>query len=793
MAKKPGFTFIGVLALALGIGANTAIFSVVNAVLLRPLPYQHPERLVWIWETNPGADIKQETASMPNFNDWRTQSQSFEEMAAFAGAALTLTSEHEPERIPGSVITANFFSVLGIQPLMGRSFTPEENGEKGARVVILSHGLWQRRFGGNPNIIGQTITLNSNPYQVVGIMPPGFKNPLPSQRNAAELWVPLSMSLDPKVRRSDFLNVVGRLKPNVMLEQARAEMKTITSRLEQQYPETNTGWSTIVIPLRDRITGDVRPAMWVLVGVVGFLLLIACANVANLLLARAAARQQEIAVRRALGADRFRLIRQFLTESILLALAGGAFGSLLAMWGVELLVRLSPGNIPRLDEVRLNWQVFLFTFGISVLTGMIFGLIPALHATNPNLTESLKEGGRSATEGRRGARLRNALVVAEIAIALVLLVGAGLMIKSFMRLQGVDPGFKPERILAVDLSLPAAKYKEAAQQTAFWDQLTGRVQQLPNVERVAAVTALPFNGGAVLAFYVEGRPAPPPGQEPDAEYRVITPKYFETMGITLVRGEGITEQHTSNTPSVAVINETLARKYFPNEDPIGKRINFGNPETSPWRTIIGVARDIRQEALDEAPYSQVYCSYAQFPARTMTLVARTSNDPSGLVSSIRNELSAMDKDQPLYNVRTMEQVMAEAIARQRFSMLLIAIFASVGLVLASVGIYGVMSYTVAQRTHEIGVRMALGASAGDVLKMVVRQGMMLALLGTGLGLVAAFLLTRLISSLLFSVSATDPVTYALISLLLIAVALLACFIPARRATRVDPMVALRYE
>jgi putative ABC transport system permease protein len=793
MAKKPGFTFIGVLALALGIGANTAIFSVVKAVLLSPLPYSHSERLVWIWETNPGSDIKEEAASMPNFNDWRTQSQSFEAMAGFANTAITMTGETEPERIAGSVITASFFSVLGVEPLMGRSFTDEENGPKGARVVIISHGLWQRRFGANPKIVGQVVTLNGNPYQIVGVMPKGFKNPLPAQRNPAELWIPLAMSFEPNLRRSDFLSVVGRLRPNVTIEQARAEMKTIASRLEQQYPDTNTGWGTILIPLQERIIGDVRPALWVIVGVVGFLLLIACTNVANLLLARSAARQQEIAVRRALGAGRMRLVRQFLTESIMLALCGGFLGTLLAMWGVEFLVRLGPGNIPRLDEVRLNWQVLLFTLGISILTGMLFGLLPALHATNPNLTESLKEGGRSSTEGRRGARLRSALVVAEIAIALVMLIGAGLMVKSFIRLQGVDPGFKPERILAVDLSLPAAKYKEAPQQLAFWEQLLGRVSQLPGVERVAAVTALPFTGGAVLAFSVEGRSAPPPGNTPDAEYRVITPGYFETMGISLIKGSAFTEQHTSNTPAVAVINETMARKHFPGEDPIGKRINLGDPEKSPWRTVIGIVRDVRQKALDEEPYPQMYAAYAQFPSRAMTLVARTSSAPSALVPAIRSELAVMDKDQPLYNVRTVEQVMSESISRQRFSMLLIAIFAGVGLVLASVGIYGVMSYTVAQRTHEIGVRMALGASARDVLKMVVGQGMLLAVIGTGLGLSAAFLLTRLISSLLFSVSAADPLTYILIALLLISVALVACLIPALRATRVDPMVALRYE
>ncbi|MBD0373380.1 MAG: ABC transporter permease [Pyrinomonadaceae bacterium] len=794
MAKKPGFTLIGVLALALGIGANTAIFSVVKAVLLSPLPYQNPERLVWIWGTNPASNIKEEEASMPDFNDWRTQSQSFEEMAGFTNWAATVTGEGEPERIPGSIITAKFFSVLGVQPLMGRTFNEDENGPKGARVVILSHGLWQRRFGGNPNAIGQTITLNGTPYHVVGIMPPSFKDPLPEQRKPAQLWIPLPLNLDQNVRRSDFLNVVAKLKPNVTIEQARAEMKTITARLEQQYPASNTGWSTLVIPLQERITGDVRPALWVIVGVVGFLLLISCANVANLLLARSAARQQEIAVRRALGAGRLRLIRQFLTESVILALSGGALGTLLAMWGVEFLVRLSPGNIPRLDEVRLSWQVLLFTLGVSVLTGLVFGLIPALHATNPNLTESLKEGGRSSTEGLRGARLRSALVVSEIAIALVLLVGAGLMIKSFMRLQGVDPGFKPERILALDVSLPSAKYKEPQQQAAFWGQLLGRVSQIPNVESVAAVDTLPFSGGNIISFVVEGKPAPPPSEVDDAEYRVVTPKYFETMGISLVRGSTFTEQHTGNTPEVMLINETMARKVFPGEDPIGKRLNIGNPGSSPWRTIIGIVRDVRQKALDTEPYPQMYTPYAQTPrARSMTLIARTSSDPTALVPSIRNELAAMDKDQPLYNVRTLEQVMSESIARQRFSMLLIAIFACVGLVLASVGIYGVMSYTVAQRTHEIGVRMALGASARDVLKMVVGQGMLLSLIGTGLGLIAAFLLTRLISSLLFSVSATDPLTYALISLMLISVALLACLVPALRATRVDPMVALRYE
>jgi putative ABC transport system permease protein len=794
LRKKPGFTVVAVLALALGIGANTAIFSVIYTVLLSPLPYPNANRLVWIWETNPTSGIKQEPASLPNFNDWKTQSQSFEGMAAFAQAALTLTSEREPERIRAAIVSANFLTVLNKEPVLGRNFIAEENEPGKNRVVILSHSLWQRRFGASAGIINQAITLNGNPYTVVGVLPPDFKIPGTEQPMATELFVPLAFNFQQAGRRADYLGVVARLKPGVGTAQAQAELNTIAARLEQQYPASNAGWGVRLLSLHERMVGDVRAALWLLMGVVAFLLLIACANVANLLLARSAARQQEIAIRRALGADRQRLIRQFLTESVLLSLLGGVLGSLVAMWGVEVLAALTPGNIPRLDEVRLNWTVLVFTFAVSALTGVVFGLFPALHATNPNLTETLKEGGRSSTGGRSGNRLRNSLVVSEIAIALVLLVGAGLMVKSFVRLQEVDPGFHPERILTADLALPRAKYKEDAQITAFYDQFLGRVASQPGVEAVAAISALPLGGGGdVVSFEVEGRPAPPPNQVVDAEYRIITPNYFATMGIPLVRGEGFTPRHTSDVAGVMIINETMARRYFPGEEPIGKRINLGDPQRDPWRTIIGIARDVRHEGLDTAPYPQMYAPLAQFPRSAMTLVARVQGDPLALVPNMRGELRAIDRDQPLTNLRTMEQVLAQSIARQRFNMTLIAIFSVVGLVLASVGIYGVISYSVTQRTHEIGIRMALGAQRRDVLKLVLGQGILLALIGVGIGLFAALALTRVMSSLLFGVSATDPLTFGAVALLLATVALLACFIPARRAMRVDPMVALRYE
>ncbi|HJQ22475.1 MAG TPA: ABC transporter permease [Blastocatellia bacterium] len=798
LLKKPGFTFVLVLALALGIGANTAIFSVVNAVLLRPLPYKQADRLVWIWGTNPRNDIEHETASAPDYHDWKTQGQSFEEMGAFVNTRLTLTGSGEPERYDAAYVTDGFFEVLGVPAAIGRTFTPDEDKPNGPRVIILSQGLWQRRFGGDANIVGQAITINGRPFTVVGVMPAHFKHPRPESNRKAEMWVPLQVDYAKAGRRGDYLGVIARLKPGATIEQARAEMSTIAAQLEQQYPDTNNGWGTIVVSLHERFVGDVRPVLVVLLGAVGFLLLIACANVANLLLARAAARQKEMAIRTALGARRWRIIRQLLTESVLLAVVGGALGLLLALWGVEALVALSPGNLPRLNEVNLDTRVLLFTFGVSLVTGVLFGLFPALQAANPNLNETLKEGGRGMSESGRGGRARQLLVVAEVALALVPLVGAGLMVKSFIHLQEVNPGFDPDRVLAVEVYLPGTTYKEGEQATAFFQQLMTRVQNLPGVEAAGAIDTLPLAGGGnVIAFYVEGHMPQPTDKTPDAEYRFVTPEYFKTMNIPLLRGRYLSEQDGPKTPKAFVINDTLARLYFGDEDPIGKRMNLGDEKDPDWHTVVGIVQDTRHEGLNAEPYPQMYATITQESRRSMVLVARTAGDPAKMIPTIRDTVTEMDRTLALNNARTMSQVVSESIARPRFNMLLMTLFAVVALVLAGVGIYGVMAYSVTQRTHEIGVRMALGASSTDVLRMVVRQGLGLTLVGVGIGLAGAFVITKLIASLLtgllFQVGTHDPLTFVGIAVLLVLVALAACLIPARRATKVDPMIALRYE
>ena len=796
LLKKPGFTFIVVLALALGIGANTAIFSVVNTILLRPLPYKNSDRLIWLRETNPSADIKEETLSPPNYMDWKTQSQSFEEMGAFASTRITLTSgSGEPERINASYVADGFFSVLGAEAKIGRTFTPEEDRPGSNRVIILSNGLFERRFGSDPNLIGNTITINGNPYTVVGVMPKEFVSPKPDDRRPPEAWSPLAADYNQDHRRGDYLSVIARLKPDVTVEQARAEMATITERLEQQYPDTNSGWSAIVMPLHERFVGDIRPALMVLLGAVCILLLIACANVANLLLARATARQKEIAIRTALGARRGRIIRQLLTESVMLSLTGGALGLLFAFWGVGVLTSLSPGSIPRVSEIGVDSRVLVFTLGVSLLTGIIFGLLPALQASNPNLNETLKEGGRSSAEGTRGGRLRNVLAVIEVASALFLLICAGLMAKSFLRLQDVNPGFDAQRVLTVGLFLPSTKYKEGPQVVAFYKELLSKAESLPGVVSAGTIDTLPLDvGGNVLGFAIEGRPPQQPGDDtPDAEHRVVSENYFRTMGIPLLRGRLFEEQDGPKAPQAIVINETMANRYFPNEDPIGKRINLGDPQSSPWQTIVGIVRDTRHEALSAEPYSQMYAVHTQAPRRSLALVVRTSGDPMSLVSAIRSRIADMDRDLPLSNTRTMGQILSESIMRPRFNMLLITIFAVVAMVLASVGIYGVISYSVSQRTHEIGVRIALGAQPRDIFKMVVGQGLKLALAGVSAGLAVAFVLTRVMVSLLYGVHATDPLTFVAIPAALTAIVIMASYIPARRATKVDPMISLRYE
>ena len=794
--KKPGFTVVVVLALGLGIGANTAIFSVVNTVLLRPLPYKNSDRLVWLSEQNQNAGIKEETLSPPNYLDWKTQSESFEDMGAFASSRLTLTSgSGEPERINAAVVTDGFFSVLQAEPRIGRTFTPDEDKPGKNRVIILSEGLFARRFGSDPSIIGSPITINGNAYTVVGVMHKTFMPPRPDDRRPPEAWVPLGADYAQSNRRGDFLSVVGRLKPGVSFEPARAEMATITERLEQQYPNTNTGWRAIVMPLHERIVGDVKPALIVLLGAVCFLLLIACANVANLLLARSTAREKEIAIRAALGARRGRIVQQLLTESVILGLNGGALGLLLAFWGIPVLTSLSPGGIPRINESAVDARVLAFTLGVSLLTGLIFGLLPALHASNPNLNETLKEGGRGSLESVRGGRLRSVLASAEVALALVLLIGAGLMARSFLRLQDVNPGFDAQRVLTVGLYLPTTKYKEGSAVLAFYDDLLSKTQSLPGVVSAAAIDTLPLDGGGnVLGFVIENRlPQSPGDNTADAEVRVVTRDYFHTMEIHLLRGRLFEDQDGPDATQAIVINQTMANRYFPGEDPIGKRINLGNPQSNPWLTIVGIVRDTHHEGLNVDPYSQIYGVQTQGPRRSLNLIVRASGDPMSLVPAIRSRIAEIDRDLPMANVRTMEQVLADSILRPRFNMLLITIFAVVAMTLASVGVYGVISYSVSQRTHEIGIRIALGAHSGDILKMVVLQGLKLALVGVGIGLMAAFALTRVMEGLLFGVQATDPMTFGAISAGLTTIVIMASYLPALRATKVDPMVSLRSE
>ncbi len=795
LVKNPGFTAVAVIALALGIGANSAIFSVVNTVLLRPLPYKDPERLVMVWEDDTKGGYPRDTPAAANYVDWRDQNQVFEGMAAMADADFNLTGTGDPERLEGKLVSASFFPLLGVEPQLGRVFLPEEDRPGANNVVLLSHGLWQRRFGSDPNVIGKPVTLNGGTGTVVGVMPPQFQHP----GEKAELWVPIGFTPEQEASRGrHYLKVLARMKPGVTLGQAQAEMNTIAARLQQQYPDQNKDLGATVNSLHEYVAGDIRPALLVLLGAVGFVLLVACANVANLLLARAAARQKEIAIRVALGASRFRLVRQFLTESILLAALGGGVGLLLSLWGVGLLQAFIPQSISQVKSVAIDGKVLVFTLLVSLLTGLIFGLAPATQASNFNLNETLKEGGRDSAAGSRGNRIRGLLVVAEVAVSLLLLIGAGLLINSFLRLRSVDPGFRTDNLLTMEVVLPGTKYSDPARRAAFYTDLLRRVEALPGVKSAAVTTNLPlYPQGNSISFSIEGRPDPATGRKPTVVTRVISPQYFSTMGIQFLQGRQLSEQDKADSPAVAVISETFARRFWPNEDPLGKRITPGRADsTDPddWITIVGVAKDVRQFELDAEPKPQMYLSYEQAGFfEPNDLVVSTSVEPLSLAPAVRKAVWEVDKDQPVSNVKTMEDILSGSIARQRFSMLLLGIFAGLALVLAAVGIYGVVSYSVAQRTREIGLRMALGAQAADVVKMVVGQGLKLVLIGVAFGLAAAFVLTRVMSSLLFGVSATDPLTFIIISLVLVGVALVASFIPARSATKVDPMIALRAE
>ena len=789
--RNPGFTFVAVLALTLGIGATTAIFSVVNSVLLKPLPYPESERLVYLWETSP--QIDEMSVAYPNYQDWRAQNEVFEHIGVYRRQSYNLTGTGEPERLTGGMMSAELFEALRINPLRGRLFTNDEDQPGAQPVAVLSYALWQRRFGGDPGVLDQQMTLNDRSFTVIGVMPPDFQFP-----SRVELWTPVGQSAkDPGwENRGNHPGLYGiaRLKPGVTVEQARANMESIAVNLEKQFPDNNTGNRITVTPALEVFVGDVRPALRVLLGVVALVLLIACANVANLLLARATSRQKEMAIRTAMGASRWRIVRQLLTESVLLSPAGGALGLLLAGWGVHLIVAISPNSIPRSREITVDNRVLVFTIAVAVLTGVIFGLVPALQSSKPNLNETLKDAGRGST-GRRHV-LRNVLVVAEVMMTMMLLVGAGLMVRSFYRLQHVDPGFNVDNLLTFGVALPDTKYKEEAQRINFYDQLVARLRTLPGVETVGLSTGLPLgNNGWQTSFVIDGQPPPEPGKTPLTEAAVASPDYFRAMGITILKGRNFTEADTKDTPRVTLIDEEFARRYFPGEEAIGKHIRpGGNDPSNPLVEIIGVVRRVKMEGLSqESDRVQSYYPFRQLPSNGMTITIKTSGDPMNLASAVREQVLAIDPEQPIYNLNSMQQLRADSIAPERLNLMLFTCFAVVALTLACVGIYGVMSYAVTQRTHEIGIRMALGAQTRNVLGMVIRQGMLLTMTGLGLGIGGALLVTRLMASLLFGVSATDPLTFIAIPLLLAGVALGACSVPARRATKVDPMIALRYE
>jgi predicted permease len=790
LVRSPGFTLVAIATLALGIGANSAIFSVVNGVLLKPLPYAGSERLVALYHVSEGSRAPM---SGPNFTDLRTLSETLADAAAFTSYRTILTGRGEPARIGAAAVSAGLFDLLGVRPALGRTFTSADNAPGGNAVVMLSDGLWRQRFGGARDAIGARIVLDGIPKEIVGVMPPGFTYP-----EGRELWTPLEYTeaFTTAQRSAWNLSVVGRAKPGVPLGRVAAEVQTVGRRLATQYPDHNDGVGLDAVPLLDAMVGDVRRGMVLLLGAVGFVLLIACTNVANLLLARAAARENEMAVRTALGAGRGRLVRQLLTESVLLGLGGALGGLLLAVWGVDALIAMQPAGIPRLTDVAVDGTVILFTLGVATAAGAFFGLVPALQSTRSALAGALKEAGRGALTSRSGARVRSTLVVVEMALAVMLLAGAGLLIRSFSKLIAVDPGFRTESALTFELSLPDGRYGEEPRQIAFFDQLMPRLQAIPGVQSAGAALSLPLTGtSVVLSFEIGGRPPVPPSQQPAIQVRVATPDYFTALGIPLRRGRVFTDLDRDGTPPVVVLTESAVKQYFPDEDPIGKRITLGWGR-GPGRPraggeVVGIVGDVKDAGLNEADPPQIFLPYRQLPIQIMSVVLRTTIPPSSVAGAVRREVHAIDPNLPVGNVRTLDDVVARSISPQRFYMTLLSAFAAVALALAAIGIFGVLSYTVAQRTREIGIRMALGARERSVLHLVVRHAMGLAAAGIALGTAAALFLSKTMTTLLFATSPRDGLTFGLVAVLLGGVALLASYVPARRAARVDPIVALR--
>ena len=805
-AKNPGFAMAAVLSLAIGIGANTSIFSVANALLLRPLPYADAERLVILWNRSPGLNIAEDWFSTAQYFDVKSGHQGFEQVAIAIGGNYNLTGQGDPERVGAIRVSANLLPMLGASVAHGRLFVPDEDAPGRATTAVLTEGMWARHYGRDPRMIGKSITINGLSYEVVGVLPQSFSLPrevLPTLYGTeqAEIFLPLPLAADAAQQRAnEDYNIVGKLRPGVSVAQAQTEMETITARLRHDYPENyppNGGLTFSIVPLLEQVVGNVRTSLLVLLGSVGLVLLIACANVANLLLSRAVARQQEIAVRTALGASRWRIVRQLLTESLLLALGGGALGIAICLLSVKWIHILGTKSIPRLHDVGVDGRVLVFTLLLSVFSGILFGLAPALRISQLDLNSTLKDTGRgsagtSAAWGR-GNNVRRLLVIAELALSVVLLIGAGLLIRSFARLQNVSPGFNPQNVLTFDLTMTGRKYSDKPTILNTYRELWERLERLPGANAAGGVTSLPLSQAfAWTPITVEGR-TPLPGEKfLNADERLVGGHYFEALGIPLRRGRFFNEQDDMTKPRVVLVDEFMAEQLWPGQDPIGKRIHIVELKSdNQWQTVVGVVGRVKQDSLDSDPRIAFYLAQTQFPTRAMTVALRSGSDPATLVGAVKSELRNLDADLPMYYVRTMRQRVDESLARRRFSMLLLGVFASVALALATIGIYGVMAYLVNQGAREIGIRMALGATQRDILSLVVRQGMALAFSGVTIGLMGAFLLTRLIRSLLFGVQATDPLTFVGISVLLALIALLASYIPAQRAARIDPMVSLR--